>query len=472
MPYVITWSELELRFKENELRIKQRLTKSRPRDMDLAAAVGGPPLVLLVEDANGPEVAVRSRRLAWIGVIAHHGTIGVDEKSITVDPLRECIDQVALDGPDGLLSTLPRELRREFDEATLHGGVGVFGNTLWQALENALRARAPQLNSLLDWLLAQANPPSFEDSPADRAWQEQRDATGTLLRIGDFPLSALAAWRRPPSDDDPYTAGLIPQPLEQSLIDYDVRVAGEAFGLISEWQWRTPVRCDIHQLYDPAGHRRLEVVSVNAGPVEARFGTDMVYYHEPTESFVMVQYKRLDPVRKSIHVDKRLRSQLDRLEATASLSRPPKRPHEWRLGGDPCFVKLAYWPQNARTHPVQGLAPGMYLPVSYLRLLLKDDRTRGRRGNDDTRVLGYDTVERHFTGTQFIDLVKHGLVGTVGTSREQLSALIRRRVEDGHNVLVGMEWSEESVRDRQARTRDRGAKKKTYLHRIHRQAGL
>lgn len=468
MAFIVTLSSNELDTNQGKFRIEQRLTKSRPKSLNIEAALDGPPIALLIGEDPAQSGRDRSRWLAWIGIVARHGTVGAVDKSITVDPLRECTETIPLDGPDGILNRIPVPLRQEFDRASLLDTVGACSDTIWQALERVLRARWPELGPLLDWLIAQADPPIFGNSPADQSWQEQRDATGSLLRIADFPLSALAAWQRPPSEDAPYTAGLIPQPVEHSLIDYDVRVAGEAFGMFSEWQQGNAVRCDIHVLHDASG-RRLEVVNVNATSVESRLGTDMLYYHEPTKSFVFVQYKRLDPETRSIYVDARLRSQLDRLEETAKLSSPPTQPSEWRLSNDPCFVKLAYWPQSTARPPVQGLAPGMYLPVSYLRLLLEDDSTRGKRTNSTARILGYDQVERHLTGTQFIDLVKHGLAGTVGTTREQLYALVKQRVSVGHSVVMATESSEESVRARQTRTRDRGAKHRTYLHRTFKQ---
>ncbi|MEU5372265.1 hypothetical protein ABZ362_25380 [Streptomyces sp. NPDC005951] len=468
MAFIVTLSSEELDANQEKFRIEQRLTKSRPKSLKLDAALDGPPIVLLIGETPAQPDRERSRWLAWIGIVARHGTVGAVEKSITVDPLRECLETIPLDGSEGLLRDLPGPLRQEFDQASLLGAVGACSDAVWQSLERALRERWHRLGSLLDWLIAQADPPVFGDSPADLSWQEQRDATGSLLRIADFPLAALAAWQRPRSVDAPYTAGLIPQPVEHSLIDYDVRVAGEAFGMFSEWRHGDTVRCDIHVLHDASG-RRLEVVNVNATPVESRLGTDMLYYHEPTKSFVFVQYKRLGPDARSIYVDARLRSQLDRLEEVARLSRPPAQPSEWRLGNDPCFVKLAHWPQGASRQPVQGLAPGMYLPVSYIRLLLDDDCTRGKRSGSDTRILGYNQIERHLTGTQFIDLVKHGLAGTIGTTREQLYALVKQRVDDGHSVVVATESSDESVRARQTRTRDRGAKRRTYLHSTYKQ---
>ncbi|RKR90542.1 hypothetical protein BDK92_4918 [Micromonospora pisi] len=330
----------------------------------------------------------------------------------------------------------------------------------------------PGLIPLLDWLIAQASPPALNsDDAADRAWQEQQDATRTVVRIADFPSAAFAAWRRPESRDAPYLAGLIPQPVEHSLIDHDIRVTGDAFGLSREWLSQHDGRCDIHVLQDDQG-RRLEVVNVNATRVEARFGTDMIYYHEPTKSFVLVQYKRLDPHKRSTRVDDRLLRQLDRLEELTRLSGTPERPAEWRLGKDPCFLKLAYWPAGYDSPSLKGLTPGMYLPVSYVRLLLADDCTLGSRTGSQARLLGYDQVERHLVNTQFIELVKHGLTGTVGTSVTQLRNLVMRRVEEGRSVVLARESSNESNRERAKRTRSRGTKARRYAHQTHPQDPL
>ncbi|MFE4577407.1 hypothetical protein [Streptomyces chartreusis] len=228
------------------------------------------------------------------------------------------------------------------------------------------------------------------------------------------------------------------------------------------------MRCDINVLSDGKG-RRLEIVNVNALPLEARTGTDMIYYHVPTESFVLVQYKRLDPRKKEIRVDERLRSQLDRLAEVAKLSSSPERPREWRLGSDPCFLKLAYWPENTFAKSVDGLTPGMYLPESYVRLLLEDECTHSSRGESKTRLLGYGSVERHLVGAQFVQLVKEGLVGTVRTTREDLWEVVKRRAEQGQNILLGREYSTESAHERQQRTRSRSSKDGSYVHKVYTQ---
>ncbi len=463
--FIITLSSAELASITEKLRIEQRLTKAFPKQTPLPKRDPGTPyqfshpMVLVVAEDGGTGSVDRSRRLAWLGVLSRHNVVGAVDESITIDPLRECREAVPLEGATGLLRHVSDRVREMFENATYAtGSVGVCGPDMWNELETVLRQRHPALVNLIDWLVAQANPPRLNSgNAADRSWQEQQDAVRTSVRIAEFPSSVVAAWKRPKSQDAPYLTGLIPQPKEHSLIDHDIRVAGSAFGLISEWASGDSVRCDIHVLRDDRG-RRLEIINVNAEPVEFRLGTDMIYYHEPTQSFVLVQYKRLNPAKLEIYVDHRLRSQLERLENVARLSRPPKRPSEWRLGSDPCFLKLAYWPEGTRKQPADGLSPGMYLPVSYTRLLLQDDCTRGPKDESEARYLGYRRVERHLVNSQFVELVKHGLAGTVGTTREQLDSIVRKRVEEGGSVVLAMERSNESVADRQKRVRSRGSR--------------
>ncbi|MEU9410771.1 hypothetical protein AB0E08_34480 [Streptomyces sp. NPDC048281] len=472
MAYIVTLPARQMKKIHDRLRLQLRLTKVLAAQDQPVGPNIGPPMALVISEDTENSADRRSRQLIWMGSVARHNTPGTVDKSITIDPLRECMEDVPLDGEGGLLTLLESDLRNEFERASQIGTASWCSGEVWQALERGLRAKFPRLVPLIDWLLAQANPLVLDGrDEADQAWQEQQDAVRSILRIADFPLPSLNAWKRPESRDAPYTAGIIPQPSENSLIDHDVRAAGRAFGLESDWVNGSGARCDINVLWDSSG-RRLEVTNVNALPLESRTGTDMIYYHVPTKSFTLVQYKRLDPRKREIRVDERLRSQLDRLEEVAQLNSPPTQPHEWRLGSDPCFLKLAHWPEDTRKNPVEGLSHGMYLPVSYVRMLLENDCTLGPQKGSKARLLGYDQVERHLVGAQFVELVKEGLVGTVGTTREQLWSMVKRRVSEGKNVLVAEENSSESVRDRQKRNRTRTSKGNSYVHKAYRQESL
>lgn len=458
MVYIITLASDDLDGIRGRLEVEGRLTKANlsSRAAGLTGLGEGGRLVLLLSD-NGREG--NGRYLEYLGVAARRNTVGPVDSSITVDPIRRAAYRIPLDGEFGILSKFPAELKEEVDQNSSTGLVGICGNAVWEAFSSALREH-PLLVPLLDWLIAQANPLTFDIADAaDRSWQEQKDAVRSALRIAGFPLS-LDTWRRPASRDAPYLAGLIPEPVENSLIDHDVRVADVAFGMASEWMNELGTRCDIHVLKS-SDERRLEIVNVNATPVEGRLGTDMIYYHVPTESFVLVQYKRLDRNRK-ISVDDRLLGQLIQLEKVEELSRGPVTPEEWRLGKDSCFLKLAHWRQGV-DGSFNELVPGMYLPVSYVRLLLEDDRTLGSR-KKSSRALGYGIVDRYLVSSQFVELVKHGMVGTVGVSREDLKKVVRERKESGHSVVAAFEKSQESPGERQSRARKRSRGEETYSH--------
>ncbi|MFD7826286.1 hypothetical protein [Kitasatospora sp. NPDC059803] len=456
MVFLVTLSTDDLARSQDDLRQNLKFTKAIPPGYG-PEEPGALPLVLFLTDGRPTKSrlhqAVRDRSLVWIGKVGRWNTVGPVDRSITVQPLRECLPPVPLLGTNGLLEQLPEAHRETFEALSSSAGVTYCPKDVWTVIEDALRARSSSLASLLDWLIAQINAPVFNSElPEDRAWQEQQEAARCSRSIFGAP-AAFAAWLRPKDIHAPYTAGLIPEPVEHSMIDHDVRMTGPALGLFSDWTGPGVLRSDIQILHDAEG-RRLEVVNVNATPVEARLGTDLIYYHEATRSFVLVQYKRLDPRRKSTQVDERLLRQLDRLEEVAALSQSPTAPDDWRLSSDPCYLKLAYWPENGL--PDHGLAPGMYLPVSYVRLLLADDCTLGERGG---RVLSYKHVNRHMINTQFIELVKHGFAGTVGTTFEQLDALGRERIKAKRSVVIAVERATETVREREQRNHRRSPKK-------------
>ncbi|RKN11461.1 hypothetical protein [Streptomyces radicis] len=460
MTYIVTLTPDQVADNEGDWLVSERFTKALPTGLDTSDT--GTRLAFLVGDYRARSGAIgrnglaeHGRFITWMGLVQRINTVGPVDRSITIEPMRRCPKPVPLDGPDGILASLP-SIHRAHVEQALSGSAGHCGTTTWHALREALLRRHPELARYIDWLLAHLNALVFNvEDAADCAWQEQKDAAQSLTRVTDFPHSALSAWGRPASRDEPYLAGLIPDPVENSLIDHDVRVGlgGEA-PLFDDWRQRSDVRCDIHVLEDSAG-RRLEVVNVNATPVESRLGTDMIYYHHPTHSFVLVQYKRLEFPYKEYRVNKELLDQMDRLEQVSRLSSKPASSHEWRLSPDACFLKFAHWRNGAASST--ELAHGLYIPLSYARVLLEDDCTLGPRGG---RIFSYERAVSYLVGAEFAELVKLGRVGTVGTSVEQLRDFGLQRAREGYSVMLGFETSDETPRERAVRVRSRSAKKR------------
>ncbi|MGW0672114.1 hypothetical protein [Streptomyces sp. NPDC002746] len=456
MVYVVALSAEELDRIEEELLVKQSFTKtvataSLPDDRT-------PRIALLVMRSSSETGRCPLR---WLGVVRQprgDKAAAVDSR-ITVELVRESPVPVLM---GSLLGGMPLRLRRALGRA-LVGEVTVLGGEESDDLLDVLARQNDMLRRTLDFLGEAAEPDSFDPRrAADCAWQEQYDMTRLGLAIGNIPPARLAAWRRPSDPHAPHLAGLIPEPFEQGLIENDARHIGFDTDVFTEAGWPSgsratgaSFRCDIH-VFEHLGSR-IEVANINASPVEARLGADLIYYHEATRSFILVQAKRLpsEAGYRWMYADKQLLGQLDRLDQVAAMSREAWAPHEWRLGSDPCFVKLAYWPLTETADP--GPAPGMYLPVPYVRLLMGDASTSGP--NEGTR-LGYGYIERYLGNTEFTQLVKNGLVGTVGTTLDDLTTLGRERAEEGMSVSIVVDRAtaptREVVKERHKRNHSRG----------------
>jgi hypothetical protein len=361
--------------------------------------------------------------------------------------------------------------------ATRNQDVLTISEDLATQVIDCLRRLRPAMAPAIDWLRALDGFGGLGFSETEVLWREQRDAVNVGLRIGGFSPTPLRAWRRP-ADHEPFLAGVVPYPrpspsepdsppeapsaaqphepperegsstldhphlselvpaaTEPRLVDHDARV-------FPGWEPEPNQQVHIHTFTD--GHRRMEVANVDASGVEARTGADLIYYHVNTRSFVLVQYKRMQ--RGSLVVDNRLRGQLARMEALTSINQKPSQPDDWRIGPDFGFLKLA--DADGRDTPADRLVRGLYLPSSYTRILLGQGRTR----------LGYGTGDRYLTNQQFIDLVAHGLVGTVGITATDLRRVVNGLIDAGGSVVIAKDYSEEATDERQRRLRSRKAR--------------
>jgi len=80
------------------------------------------------------------------------------------------------------------------------------------------------------------------------------------------------------------------------MIEHDARTIGASSGMFADWRPEDGARYEIHVITTSDG-RRLEVMNVNASPVESRTGTDMIYYYEPAHSFTLSNTSACRPAR-------------------------------------------------------------------------------------------------------------------------------------------------------------------------------
>lgn len=330
---------------------------------------------------------------------------------------------------------------RDSVEKCLKAGDGVLTDAADKNLVVALTVLRPDFEESLRWLLNLHN--RRVESPSADRWNLARDALRVGLRIGGFSTERLDEWYPPSDVDAPVVAGIKPRDYEADLLDHDSRA-------FPGWQPQLTSRVGVRVFAD--GERRMEVTNINASPQEANLGADLLYYHRHSRSLIFVQYKRLEDG-KEVRVDDSLRDQIDRMDLLQAVRREPSHHRDWRLGPDYCFLKLCNTSTDSGViDPINmELLKGLYLPLSFLRLLLEDERLLGPRNGT---YLGYERVERHISNTIFLTLAQEGWIGSTGVTPEEVGVIANRSVAERRELLLMNDRSQEAAKDRQRRTRN------------------
>ena len=193
-----------------------------------------------------------------------------------------------------------------------------------------------------------------------------------------------------------------------------------------------------------ATSERLTVILANRLPLEEQTGTDLIYFNETYQSFVMVQYKameredRRDGPAEAVYrlPDAQLKEEIDRMDVVLGALKacaPSTDIGGYRLIENPFFLKLCsrlvFNPDDV------GLVPGMYLPLDYWKLLEKDPGIRGPKGG--LRIT-YENAKRHFDNTSFTTVVSKAWVGTTPSQSQVLQDVIRVTLEMGKAVAIAI----------------------------------
>jgi hypothetical protein len=102
----------------------------------------------------------------------------------------------------------------------------------------------------------------------------------------------------------------------------------------------------------------------------------------------------------------------------------------YRLSSESFFFKLC---EAKISNPLDpGMVPGMYLPLSFWRLLLgKPTSTKGGSSASVSR----ESCGRYFTNEQFTSLVRSGWIGSTIEQSNKLSQIIEKVLSDGRMVI-------------------------------------
>ena len=186
---------------------------------------------------------------------------------------------------------------------------------------------------------------------------------------------------------------------------------------------------------------RLTVILANRLPLEKQTGTDLIYFNETFQSFVMVQYKAMDKDSKSVAFfplpDVQLDEEIRRMDEVVQLMSSVAVDTSidgFRLNDNPFFLKLC--PRLIFNPDEVAAVPGMYLPLDYWKTLVND---KGQiKGPRSGHRVTYQNVKRYMDNTEFINCVAKAWVGTNAKQSSHLKTLVLQVMETGRSVALAV----------------------------------
>lgn len=336
-----------------------------------------------------------------------------------------------------LLNRLPKRnapsVRKRFQSGGLLTAKG------FHAVIESVRQLSSQASTLLE-RFSQARTERIRQlsAKARNNLAQQKEALLTALSIAGLSRDPVQEWT--PSDGTPvsFLDGLPNVRLrEDPMVVNDLQNL-PGFEVIKTYSYGAAV------FESEATSERLTVILANRLPLEEQTGTDLIYFNETYQSFVMVQYKAMERADRKSGIplylyrlpDTQLNEEIDRMDAVLAALKacaPNADIGGFRLTENPFFLKLC--PRLVFNPDDVGLVPGMYLPLDYWKLLVNDPGIKGPKGG--LRIT-YDNAKRHFDNTSFTTVVSKAWVGTTPNQSQVLQDVIRATLETGKAVAIAI----------------------------------
>lgn len=377
---------------------------------------------------------VNAGKLTHIGLGRRGARAGTGLSRLNIDEVEELAEPLSV---RKLLNRLPKRnaasVRKRFQSG------GLLTEKGFTAVVETIRQIAPQASTLLE---------RFSQTRTERIRRlserardnlaQQKEALLTALSIAGLSRDPVQEWT--PSDETPvsFLDGLPSVRLrEDPMVVNDLQNL-PGFEVIKTYPYGAAV------FESEATSERLTVILANRLPLEEQTGTDLIYFNETYQSFVMVQYKameredrRVGPAEAVYRLpNAQLKEEIDRMDTVLRALKacaPNTGIGGFRLTENPFFLKLCsrlvFNPDDV------GLVPGMYLPLDYWKLLERDPGIQGPKGG--LRIT-YDNAQRHFDNTAFTTVVSKAWVGTTPSQSQVLQDVIRATLETGKAVAIAV----------------------------------
>jgi hypothetical protein len=334
-----------------------------------------------------------------------------------------------------VVNRLPKR-NKTYTEQRLAAG-GLLSEKSFAAVVEAIRQLAPHSSAILErYSSARAERINRLSPRARENLAHQKEAVLTALSIAGIGREEVQEWSPPDGTPVSFLDGLPTARLrEDPMVVHDLMHL-PGFDVLKTYPYNAAVF--------ESDSERLTVILANRLPLEEQTGTDLIYFNETYQSFVMVQYKAMERADRKSGIplylyrlpDAQLKEEIDRMDAvlgTLQACAPNTDIGGFRLTENPFFLKLC--PRLVFNPDDVGLVPGMYLPLDYWKLLENDPGIKGPKGG--LRIT-YDNAKRHFDNTSFTTVVSKAWVGTTPSQSQVLQDVIRATLETGKAVAIAI----------------------------------
>jgi len=322
---------------------------------------------------------------------------------------------------------LPTKLKRHFrNQASI--GISAFSPKVYQSLINFVRSNHPNVANSIKKLQGEIKgiKTKYQGKSAEIAAHE-KDAISLALRISGFTDNDIPKWSQ---DDEsaPFLKGYDDIVLrEDPMVVHDSQVFGD-------WEKISQFVVGAAEFVKD-GHK-LTIMNVNRHKIEETLGVDLLMYHHTYKSYVLIQYKRMTKEGDSLSyrpVNRSYDSEINRMEEFQSkpLQSNELSTNNYRLNDEFFYFKLC--PAEIKEPMSTKMVPGMYLPLSYWKLLLSSNETLGKKGG---RTISYNNVRRYINNTLFVELVQSGWVGSQVENTTTITELIQKSIEGKRSVIL------------------------------------
>lgn len=311
--------------------------------------------------------------------------------------------------------------KSEWDHLWTQQSIRISAN-LRNSINHYLRIHRPSDHDIIKKLIDPPKDPKTQHHATIAMWE--KDAIGTSLKISGINNynESLKDWNTDLEPTDKFLAGSESVRIrEDAMINTDYRRFPD---------WEEIEHALVNAALFTNGSRCVRIYNTNRTLLETAIGVDLIYHDLDNNSFVMVQYKRMNILignspAYTFNSDKSLQKELDRMEEFMRLAQHTDSgdPEDFRINANPFYFKLCPTEQANKSGV---LCSGIYLNKDYF------DRIK----NGAKRSISYSDPRKHITNTQFISMIQSGFFGTHLKTSSALVHIIKSSFSSGRKVVL------------------------------------